>query len=280
MLKRDCAEVRPHLSAFHDEELPVEERIAISAHLQDCPGCALEAEDLRMIRDALRGAGAAIQAGWSPELSGMPCGAPGRVKAERDESLAGRLSRLWDDPQRLWTTCGAVVASTACAVFVVGVLAEAARDRADSLAAAVKAMVEAGHVPVYGPLVLPRVNSDAVMPAAVMSQEEGDDAVSAFAAVVRPDGSLVDLQLLEAEDAVGTPRAKTERVRIGLLAAAATARFEPARIAGAPVAVSVVWLVAHTTVRGRLPDGKPGGWSPADLMRPDPRPRARRQRLS
>ena len=86
MLKRDCAEVRPHLSAFHDEELPVEDRIAISAHLQDCPGCALEAEDLRTIRDALRGAAAAIQVGWSPELSGMPCGAPGRVKAERDES--------------------------------------------------------------------------------------------------------------------------------------------------------------------------------------------------
>ena len=36
-----------------------------------------------------------------------------------------------------------------------------------------------------------------------------------------------------------------------LLAAAATARFEPARVAGSPVAVDVVWLITHKTVRVR-----------------------------
>ena len=43
-----------------------------------------------------------------------------------------------------------------------------------------------------------------------------------------------------------TPKHKESR---DLLNAAATARFAPARIAGAPVAFNVVWLVAHTTVR-------------------------------
>jgi hypothetical protein len=280
MLKRDCAGVRPQLSAFHDEELSVEERIAIAGHLRDCPACALEAEDLRMIREALRGAAAAIQTDWSPELSGMPSEVLGRVKAERNESLASRTARLWDDPRRLWTTCGAVVASTTCAMLIVGVLAEAARDRANSLAAVVQALVGARRVHAYGPVVLPRANSDAVMLAAVMSQQEGDDTVSAFTAVVTPDGNLVNVQLLEAESGIGTPQAQRQRLKADLLAAAATARFEPARIAGAPVAVSVVWLLAHTTVQGKLLDDKPGTWSHGDSMRTGRPPRARRQRLS
>jgi hypothetical protein len=37
-----------------------------------------------------------------------------------------------------------------------------------------------------------------------------------------------------------------------LLNAVATARFEPARAAGAPVSQNVVWLVSHTTVRAPL----------------------------
>jgi hypothetical protein len=36
-----------------------------------------------------------------------------------------------------------------------------------------------------------------------------------------------------------------------VLEAASQARFEPARAGGAPVAVNVVWLLAHTTVVGK-----------------------------
>jgi hypothetical protein len=35
-----------------------------------------------------------------------------------------------------------------------------------------------------------------------------------------------------------------------MLGAMAQARFEPARVAGLPIAVNMVWLVTHTTVRG------------------------------
>jgi hypothetical protein len=35
-----------------------------------------------------------------------------------------------------------------------------------------------------------------------------------------------------------------------MLGAMSQARFEPARVAGLPIAVNMVWLVAHTTVRG------------------------------
>lgn len=41
-----------------------------------------------------------------------------------------------------------------------------------------------------------------------------------------------------------------EEVMLSLLDVAAAVRFEPASFAGVPVAVNMVWLLAHTTVRG------------------------------
>jgi hypothetical protein len=279
MLRRDCEGVRRQLSAFHDEELPVGERIAIATHLQDCLGCALEAEDIRLIGTALRERASAVQIGWHAEPSGMPSEVLARVRAEREESFVRRAAKVFDDPQRLWATGGAVVASTVCALLVVGTLAGAARDHARSIAAAVQQLVYAARVEVRGPVILPQADSDAVMPAAMMSQRDGADAVSAFMAVVEADGRLAEVQLLEPDEAqAGVPEAQSRRLRADLLAAAATARFRPARIAGEPVAVNVVWLVAHTTVLGKLLDEKPApAGDPARGGRP-PRPRA--QRLS
>jgi hypothetical protein len=39
-----------------------------------------------------------------------------------------------------------------------------------------------------------------------------------------------------------------------MIEAASRAQFEPARAGGAPVAVSLVWLLAHTTVVGSAAD--------------------------
>ncbi len=39
-----------------------------------------------------------------------------------------------------------------------------------------------------------------------------------------------------------------------MIEAASRAQFEPARAGGAPVAVSMVWLLAHTTVVGSAAD--------------------------
>ena len=53
MLTLSCWQVRAELSAFHDQELPVEDRIAIADHLDGCPVCRLEASDLAAISEAL-----------------------------------------------------------------------------------------------------------------------------------------------------------------------------------------------------------------------------------
>jgi hypothetical protein len=97
---------------------------------------------------------------------------------------------------------------------------------------------------------LPRANPEAVMPATVVNRD-GDEEV-AFAALVTEDGSLEELEYL-GENSRGrrSPPATHEQLS-QLLNAAATARFEPGRVAGLPTSFNVVWLVTHTTVRPPL----------------------------
>jgi hypothetical protein len=95
---------------------------------------------------------------------------------------------------------------------------------------------------------LPRANIEAIMPATVVNR---DDEEVAFAALVTADGNLEGLELI-GDRMAGRPGLPTHDQLVDLLNAAATARFEPARAAGAPVSQNVVWLVTHTTVRARL----------------------------
>jgi hypothetical protein len=77
------------------------------------------------------------------------------------------------------------------------------------------------------------------------------DAEFAVAAVVTREGRVQNLELV-AEQARAL-HVKPEVV-LAMLDAAAQARFEPAKKAGgAPIAVSMVWLLSSTTVKG-LPD--------------------------
>jgi hypothetical protein len=125
-------------------------------------------------------------------------------------------------------------------------------------------------------LVLPRAYPDAVMPATVMNQQGGEDAIFALAAVVTRDGSLSEIELLSpAGQSATESNTGQSRLTDDLLDAASTARFEPARNRdGAAMSVNVVWVLTHTTVRGKSPvfrpkvapvtpaPGRPIGWLP------------------
>lgn len=248
MLRLSCAYVRRELSAFHDEELPVGERIAIAAHLQDCPACRVEAEDLCTMREALRWTAAAFQAGSEPDLYAVESEILERIQAEKKDSLLRRVGRLVDDPGRAWAT--GLAALTACALLVAAIMTTSAVGHPGSLAAVLDARSRAVRVSVTGAVVLPRANPDAVMPAAVLSQCKSPDGVAAFAAIVTREGYLAEVTLLSAEPLTTTTEAGDSALMSDLLAAAATARFEPARVAGSPIAVNVVWLLTHKTVHG------------------------------
>ncbi len=88
------------------------------------------------------------------------------------------------------------------------------------------------------------------MPAMLVSRRPGDsggyearEQDVALAAVVTREGTIAGLEVLLADG-------HDAEVMLSLLDVAAAVRFEPASFAGSPVAVNMVWLFAHTTVRG------------------------------
>ena len=71
MLTWTCERVRAELSAFYDEELPVSDRIAITDHLETCPSCRLEADDVNAIGLALQSTARTEDVAVMPGLSGL-----------------------------------------------------------------------------------------------------------------------------------------------------------------------------------------------------------------
>jgi hypothetical protein len=95
-----------------------------------------------------------------------------------------------------------------------------------------------------------RVQMPRALDAALSSSSATDDAVFALAAVVTREGTISNLEMLRTSGRPGAVDAKAEGA---LMDAMSRARFEPAQMAGLPVAVNMVWVVAHTTVRGKHP---------------------------
>jgi len=88
----------------------------------------------------------------------------------------------------------------------------------------------------------------------VIGNLAGRDAVMTLSAVVTREGTVANLALLddgrEAARGVNGVAGVNDAKRVEeLLDAVSRARFEPATRQGLPVAVNMVWLVTHTTVR-------------------------------
>jgi hypothetical protein len=101
--------------------------------------------------------------------------------------------------------------------------------------------------------------------------------------VVTREGRIQSIEMLAAEQA-RTLKVKPEVV-LAMIEAASRAQFDPARAGGAPVAVSMVWLLAHTTVVGSAADVerlmRPLAPSPAVDMGPRaPRPQSKPSALA
>jgi hypothetical protein len=68
--------------------------------------------------------------------------------------------------------------------------------------------------------------------------------------VVTLEGRLINLELHQPEGQQPVVAGSSEaKAMAHLMDTVSNARFEPARVAGLPVAVNIVWMVAHTTVR-------------------------------
>lgn len=241
-----CAAVRQRLEAHHDRELPVAEHIAIDAHLAGCPRCASEGRSLGAIGRALRARAATIPHGVS--VDALHSTVVSRLKAETAQEWPATLERLFEDMHLVWAGMCATAATAVCATVLIGIWYLAPAERADSLAGILSAMAAPGSnrnpMSVDDRMQLPRSESGLVPAALAESAPSEEDLVFALAAVVTQEGRVANPEVLLAN------RRDRETV-MRLMNAVVESRFQPANDRGNPVAVSLVWLLTHTTVRGK-----------------------------
>lgn len=248
-----CAATRRRLQAYHDDELPVAEQIAVTAHLEWCDGCAAALEDLQVVGDVLRDVLPGRAALVDEQTAVFPAVVVNRLKAEQDVSWRARFQLMFEDGHLVYAGAAAAVAALVCVVVMVAMMRFVnSTPHPNSLAALVDLLTPGSN---QNPVV-PRANVQMPKPldAAFYTNSEvsgDDDAVFTLAGVVTREGRVANLKLLRDSEHEVLPGTDEAKVVANLLDAVSRARFEPASVAGLPVAVNMVWLVAHTTVRGR-----------------------------
>ncbi|MGE0124950.1 MAG: zf-HC2 domain-containing protein [Vicinamibacterales bacterium] len=242
-----CDAVRDRLEAFHDGELGLEEQLLVREHLDTCVACALERDGLDSLRVDLR------------DLPGDRLDAPPdswtgavleQAKVERQLSWHTWLLGVFDDMHLVWPALGATAAVLVCLLASAEVMQATNDQRPDSLAGVIGYLASPGSnlnpARIDGFTEVPRRHESDSWPLA------SEDAVLTLSAVVTREGRIQNVEMLAAEQARAL-KVKPEVV-LAMLDAASRAQFEPARAGGAPIAVSMVWLLAHTTVVAREAD--------------------------
>ncbi len=246
-----CASVRRRLQGFHDRELPVREMIAVEAHLGDCPPCSKDLRTLSTIGDALRLAAAPPPA---EDWAGLQPGVISRMRAEANESWTARARRFIDDVHLVWIALASATATVVLAGSILSILATRP-GREDSLAAVfavwgAKPGSDLNPAPLDGrgldrgptPVVVPTVPPEGVVFATLQnSPVPDDDGVVSLSLQVTREGQVRDLEMLGRSSNPARMQAMIEEISKG--------RLEPAHYGGDPIAVSLVWLLAHTTVK-------------------------------
>jgi len=242
-----CEATRRRLDAFHDQELPITEQIAVSAHLEWCDACAAASADFRMIGAALRAAAPGRAVFATGEVFGVNAASVvSRLKAERALPWFPRLQLMCEDMHLVCAGFGATMAALVCVASFFGMMRLTTVERPDSLAGIVTVMAM-------------RLECEPVAEVAAVSdcrnrfaerfqrstESAEEDAVFALDAVVINKGRLETLASLKAS----THESASDQVRQieELMDTVSRARLESRRVAG------VLWLVTDTTVRAAKP---------------------------
>ena len=237
-----CVDVRDRLEAFHDGELPIDERIAIQNHLGECGSCSATASGLAELGSTLRGLAASTAEQQPVETLRISAHVIERLKVEESFSMRAQITEWFQDMHLVWAGLGASVATAICIVGSASVLHAANQERPNSMARALSVLASPGSND--NPL---RLNYEmeaprAVIDAAIEMSEE--DVEYALSAVVSREGRVQGVEV------INQPPTNNAEVN-AMLNEAYRMKFAPATARGDAVAVSMVWLVANTTVKGR-----------------------------
>jgi hypothetical protein len=245
-----CAAARRRLQAFYDEQVPIADQIAVSNHLEWCDACADSFAELRWLGQTLRSCANSRAALPDEEAFRLEQSIVYRATAERDTSFQARLRRRLEDVHFVYAGLGVAAGVIVCAIVVLGTMRLAfSGERPDSLAAVLRILASPGSN--QNPLALrPDVRMPRPLDGDVLAAPtiEAGDALFLLRGVVTQEGRIDYIELLNAGQAVppGTDEATAVE---NLMGTVADAQFEPGSRAGMPVAVNMVWIVAHTTVR-------------------------------
>jgi hypothetical protein len=239
MHEHPCATVVDRLEAFHDGELTIDERVAIQNHLGECVSCSLAAEELAALSAGFRDLASHTADADTSDTSRVPAHVIESLRVEETLSIRAQVAEWFQDMHLVWAGLGATMATMICVVGSASVLHAANQERPNSMARTISVLANPGSND--NPL---RLDYSMLPPSAVsdepfeMSEEDTEYALSA---VVSREGRVQGVEVLN----------PTSRRVNAMLNEAYRMQFAPALDRGDAVAVSVVWLVANTTVKGR-----------------------------
>jgi len=241
-----CAAARRRLQAYHDDELSFGEQIEVDVHLEACADCTDALEELDVLRSALRASTPGRAALTAEEHVGFHASVVSRVGAEQRMSLSVRLRSMFEDMHFVYAGLGAAGATVSCIAIMLSMMNFAALTNPGFNQNPV--LIDA-RILMYAWPATPNP-MPGVLGQGFDAPNGADDGAFTLSAVVTREGRLMNLEL-HPEDGQ-TPKAGSSQARAvqTMLGAMSQARLEPARVGGLPIAVNMVWLVTHTTVRG------------------------------
>ena len=252
-----CGATRRRLHAFHDQELSYGDQIAVSAHLEWCDECAAELAELRLVGSALRGSMHGRMTLSDDEENSLRHSVVSRMKAEQTVSFVAQAREMFEDMHLVYAGLGGAAAAMVCVFIMLGMFRFAANERPDSLAGMVAVLGSPGSnfnpvrpefppiPPLEARVQLPRPLNQAFS----TNPDATGDSLIMLAGIITREGTVLDLALLDPGGGRSSSQAGQTKAVEDLLGAVSRARFEPARVDGLPVAVNMVWVVEHTTVR-------------------------------
>jgi hypothetical protein len=240
MHEHPCVLVVERLEAFHDGELSIDERIAIQNHLGECVSCNLAAEEIASLGMNLRELASRIAEHDTADPSQVSNRVLERLRVEEAFSIRAQVADWFSDMHLVWAGLGASVATLICVVGSASVLHAASQERPNSMARAISVLASPGSND--NPL---RLDYSMRAPRAVTDQAiemSEEDTAYALSAVVSREGRVQGVAVLNTTPGRGVNAMLNEAYRM---------QFAPAVDRGDAVAVSMVWLVANTTVKAR-----------------------------